>query len=141
MAGDKKLARERDYYLSLAQKNQAELENLRKRQPKELALARQKAKAELARPMIQALDELLLAARHDSSQGLELIISNLEKSLSRAGLERFADVGDLFNPHCHEAVSVVSDPENPGHILEVLQLGWRLDGELLRAAKVVVSQG
>src|SRR5204862_1080589 len=65
-------ARERDEYLSLAQRTQADFENYRKRAAKDLSAAEARGLAKLARELLPALDNLnlaLVAAEEDRSEG------------------------------------------------------------------------
>jgi molecular chaperone GrpE len=64
------------------------------------------------------------------------------KSLAAAGLEVLNPVGAPFDPQLHEAVSTVAaaTPEEDHLVAAVFQPGYRFNGQLLRAARVVVKQ-
>jgi molecular chaperone GrpE len=141
--------RERDEYLELAQRTKADFENYRKRVAKETAEALARGKADLARELLPALDNLeraLEAGLHPSThqalvEGVAMVRDELHSRLEGAGVESFDPTGEKFDPQLHEALS--TKPEEgteSGVILETVQKGYRLDGQVLRAAKVVVSQ-
>jgi molecular chaperone GrpE len=141
--------RERDEYLELAQRTKADFENYRKRVARETTAARARGKADLARELLPALDNLeraLEAGEHPSAhealvEGVAMVRDELHTRLAGAGVESFDPTGERFDPQLHEALS--TKPEEgteSGVILETVQKGYRLDGQVLRAAKVVVSR-
>ena len=150
--------RERDEYLELAQRTKADFENYRKRVAGETESARRRGKADLAAELIPVLDNLeraLLAAGIDPAaalggevsvygaleQGVVLTYRDLRGTLQRAGVEAFDPSGEKFDPELHEAISTRPDVDaEPGTVVDVAQKGYRLDGTVLRAARVVVSE-
>jgi molecular chaperone GrpE len=139
-------ARERDEYLSLAQRTQADFENYRKRAAKETAGAEQRGMAKLARELLPALDNLALALEADASgdefvAGIRLVNAELHGALERLGIETYSPQGERFDPNVHEAMArqAVKGAE-PGTIVEVYQQGYRMNGTVLRPARVVVAE-
>jgi molecular chaperone GrpE len=141
--------RERDEYLELAQRTKADFENYRKRVARETAEALARGKAELARQLLPAIDNLerALAAGEDASahealvQGVAMVRDELHSRLEGAGVEAFDPTGERFDPQLHEALSTKPrEGTESGVILETVEKGYRLNGQVLRAAKVVVSQ-
>ena len=141
--------RERDEYLELAKRTKADFENYRKRVTKETTEALARGKADLARELLPALDNLerALAAGKDSSahealvKGVAMVRDELHGRLEAAGVEAFDPTGEKFDPQLHEALSTrPADGAEPGVVLETVEKGYRLNGQVLRAAKVVVSQ-
>jgi molecular chaperone GrpE len=137
--------RERDEYLELARRAKADFENYRKRAAKDTEAAEARGKATLARELVPAVDNLeraLKAADADSelARGVELVLRELESTLQRAGVEAYDPVGERFDPAWHEALSTrPADDEEAGVVVETLERGYRLDGQVLRPARVVVS--
>jgi molecular chaperone GrpE len=140
--------RERDEYLELAQRTKADFENYRKRVSKETSEALARGKADLARQLLPAIDNLerALAAGEDASahgalvEGVAMVRDELHGRLQEAGVESFDPTGERFDPQLHEALS--TKPEEgtgSGVVLETVEKGYRLNGQVLRAAKVVVS--
>jgi molecular chaperone GrpE len=151
--------RERDEYLELARRTKADFENYRKRVARETSEALARGKADLARQLLPALDNLerALAAgggdagSRDSAtrlrehealvQGVAMVRDELRNRLEGAGVEAFDPTGERFDPQLHEALSTrPAESTEPGVVLETLEKGYRLNGQVLRAAKVVVSQ-
>ena len=138
--------RERDEYLDLARRAQADFENYRKRAAKEAALAGQRAKSGLVRELLPVVDNLerALASAGDDEQhlaeGVRLVHSELIAVLERNGVEQFDPRGERFDPGEHEALSMRSeDGAESGTVLDVVEKGYRANGGILRPARVVVS--
>jgi molecular chaperone GrpE len=137
--------RERDEYLELARRTKADFENYRKRATKDAQAAQVRGKAALASELVPVLDNLeraLKAADEDSelARGVALVLTDLEATLKRAGVEAYDPLGERFDPAWHEALSSrPADDEESGVVIETLERGYRLDGQVLRPARVVVS--
>jgi molecular chaperone GrpE len=141
-----RLGRERDEYLDLARRAQADFENYRKRAAKEAAAAGQRAKSGLVRELLPVVDNLerALASAGEGEQhlaeGVQLVHSELIAVLERNGVEQFDPRGERFDPSEHEALSMRSeDGAESGTVLDVLEKGYRANGGILRPARVVVS--
>jgi len=146
--------RERDEYLDLAKRTKADFENYRKRVAAEIQAATARGKVELAGQLIGVLDTLeraLEAAGIEPSgekapaeplaEGFFLTYKELCAALQRAGIESFHPTGERFDPAWHEALATRdADGGEAGVVLETLEKGYRLDGQVLRAARVVVSK-
>jgi molecular chaperone GrpE len=138
--------RERDEYLDLAQRAKADFENYRKRAGRESADAERRGRAALARELVPSIDNLeraLSAAEEgsDVARGVELVHDELRATLARAGVESYDPTGERFDPTVHEAVSTrAGDGVDAGTVVETLERGYRLDGQVLRPARVVVSE-
>jgi molecular chaperone GrpE len=144
------LTDEEEGYLLQLQRLQAEFSNYRKRITRERAEWENRARGDLVAGLIPVLDDLARARDAHASnppsaeaEGLLLILAHLEEALAVAGLEKQATpAGTLFDPHVHEAIlSSPSDEVPEGAIIETLQPGYLLRSQLLRPARVRVSQG
>ncbi len=139
-------ARERDEYLALAQRAQADFENYRKRVSKDVATAEAKGVARLARELLPALDNLGIALRSGETgeefvKGIELVYAELTAALERLGVEAYSPEGERFDPNLHEAMAKQPvDGAESGTVVEVYQRGYRLNGTVLRPARVVVAE-
>jgi molecular chaperone GrpE len=141
------LQRERDEYLELARRTKADFENYRKRVSREASEAEARGRAALARDLLSVLDNLeraLAAAepRDDGApnhlaEGVRLVYEELSGVLANAGVESFSPAGEKFDPDQHEAM--LTRPGKEGEVLEVFQKGYRLNGQVLRPARVVVG--
>jgi len=140
-------AAQRDKYLALAQRTQADFENYRKRVAREAAAAQERGAVSLAKELLPALDNLdraLEAAAQDDPllQGVRLVRSELCAALARAGIESFSPLGETFDPAMHEAVATAEQPSDgmqSGTVVEVYQSGYRLGSSIIRPARVVVA--
>jgi molecular chaperone GrpE len=144
--------KERDEYLELAKRTKADFENFRKRMAAEVQAAGVRGKGQLAREVVPALDDLERAIEAagldpegDSEDGLAhgvlLVFRSLREGLKRNGIEVVDPKGEKFDPNQHEALSTVPlEGAESGTVVEVLQKGYRLDEQLIRPARVVVSE-
>jgi molecular chaperone GrpE len=138
--------RERDEYLDLARRAQADFENYRKRAAREAAAAGERAKSGLVRELLPVVDNLerALASAGQGEQhlaeGVRLVHFELVAVLERNGVEQFDPAGERFDPAEHEALSTRDqDGAEPGVVLDVVEKGYRANGTVLRPARVVVS--
>ena len=127
----------------------AENENWRKRmmQQKDDAIAY--ANASLLSDLLDSLDNFdrTIDAAKDAkdvksiADGIKMINKNLVKMLEdKYGLSNFAKEGDEFNPEEHEAIGRVEDEKAKKETLKQVYLkGYKLNGKLIRHAKVMVS--
>jgi molecular chaperone GrpE len=141
----------RDEYLELARRAQADFENYRKRMAAEVQAAALRGKVEVARGVVPVLDDLERALQAagldpegDSEDGLAhgvlLVFRNLRETLSRSGVEVVDPKGEKFDPNFAEALSTVQvEGTEAGVVVEVMQKGYRFEGQLIRPAMVVVA--
>jgi molecular chaperone GrpE len=138
-------AAQRDEYLALAQRTQADFENYRKRMSREVAAAESRGVSKLAKELLPALDGLergVRAAGDDGhlTEGLRLVHAQLTAALARLGIEGYAPQGEPFDPTVHEAMAQQPvEGAQAGTVVEVYQQGWRLKDQVLRPARVVVA--
>jgi molecular chaperone GrpE len=137
---------ERDEYLELARRTQADFENYRKRVAKDVAAAGERAKVGLVRdllPVVDNLERALASAQNGEgglAEGVQLVLSELRGVLAREGVEALEPAGEPFDPTVHEALSTRSeDGAKPGVVLDVVEKGYRMNGTVIRPARVVVS--
>jgi molecular chaperone GrpE len=145
-AADDEREDEAKKYLALAQRTQADFENYRKRMARENAAARDRGVAQVAKELLPALDHLehaLKAAQghEDVVKGFALVSDEIVAALARAGIESFSPEGEPFDPNEHEAMAAhASEDHESGTVIEVYQRGYRLNGAILRPARVVVAE-
>ncbi len=141
------VAAQRDEYLALAQRTQADFENYRKRVAREAAVAQDRGMAGLAKELLPALDNLdraLGAAASDDPllEGVRLVRAELSGALTRAGIDSYRPLGEDFDPSLHEAVATApqgTGGAGSGKVVEVYQDGYRLGDSIIRPARVVVA--
>ena len=140
------LRAERDEYLALAQRKQAEFENFRKRMTRENAAAVDRGVSKLAAELLGALDHLELALRAAEAEGgalydgVRIVQQELLGALGRVGIQAFDPKGEPFDPNEHEAmVQQPVEGAESGTVVETYQQGYRSGGGVLRPARVVVA--
>jgi len=145
-AYEKAVAEKTEYFERLLRK-QAELDNFRKRTQREKEDLVHFANADLLRSLLPVLDGFDRALKQRDPNvprsfydGLEHIQRQFIDTLGRAGLEPVDTVGEIFDPHFHQAVETVESDEHRDHeIIEELQRGYKLKNRLLRPAIVKVA--
>src|SRR5215218_663999 len=145
-ASELKLAQEKaDDYLELARRTQADFENYRKRMARENAAAVDRGMAKLAKELLPAIDHLELALKaaeghEDVVKGFQMVAGELQAALNRVGIQTFSPQGEVFDPNEHEAMAQQPvEGTEPGTVVEVYQSGYRINGAVLRPARVVVA--
>ena len=136
----------RDKHLRLA----AEYDNFRRRATKERQEAGWRAQGELVRGLIDAIDDISRFAHVDPAtvdaktvvDGVLMVERKVLKSLAGHGLELIDPLGHPFDPSRHEAVSTApaASAEEDDTVAAVFQVGYAINGHLLRPARVVVKQ-
>ena len=131
---------ERDEYLDLARRTQAEFENHRKRVAKQLDDEVIRKVAELVEQLLPVLDACDGAILHGSTE-VEPIFAALLQTLEKRGLERIDPLGQEFDPTWHEAV--MHEPADEGQeatlVSDVMRAGYAWQGRVIRPAMVKVK--
>src|SRR3954447_20468396 len=83
-----------------------------------------------------------VSAQEALARGVALVYGELRSALERAGVETYDPAGEPFDPKTSEALATRSagDSVESGRVIETLERGYRLDGQVLRPARVVVSE-
>jgi len=140
------LAAEQDRVLRL----QAEIQNLRARQARELTDARRYASIDLMREILPVVDNIdrALEAAGDSAEvaslldGFKLVRQQLVAALAQFGCTPIEAEQQAFDPDRHQAILQQPSADIPtGQIMRVTQAGYQLHDRIVRAAQVIVSSG
>lgn len=128
---------------------QAEIENLRKRNIKDIESAAKASIERVFQEIIPVIDsfEIGMTIDKEKDDGIETFIAGQEATYKQfiSILDKFSieviDPKDMkFDSENHEAMSIVEDENTePGYIVNVIQKGYRLQNRLLRPARVIVS--
>jgi len=128
----------------------ADLENFRKRTMREKDELRQYAVSGLMEDVVPILDNLglgLAAAKQKTDvnsivEGVSLIMEQFKTTLGRHGLKEVNPAGQKFDPNFHECISHQPSSEVAEEdVIQVVRLGYTLNGRLIRPASVIVSSG
>jgi molecular chaperone GrpE len=133
-----------DRYLRAA----ADLENLRKRQRREIDDARRESKGRVLKEMLPVVDNLERAIEHATAQagtnpiveGVQLVLRQFLTAFERLDVTPVEAAGQPFDPNLHEAISQQESESPPGTVVQVLQRGYKSGDRLLRPALVVVAK-
>lgn len=145
-AAEEEIAQLKDKYL----RQVAEFDNYRKRTLKEKTELILNGGAKVLEALLPVLDDLERAMQNIEKsddvatlkEGVDLIISKLEKTLHTQGLKKMETVGKEFDTDFHEAVALIPAQEEAqkNHVIDCVQTGYMLNDKVLRHAKVVVGQ-
>jgi molecular chaperone GrpE len=129
------------------QRERADAINIRRRHDEQMAGLRTTVKASVVRDLLPVIDNLERALKHvpedlaDNAyiKGVQGVVKQFEKTLADLGVTRIKTVGEPFNPHLHEAVSMEDGDGDQEIVSEELQSGYQMGDEVIRHAMVRVS--
>lgn len=130
----------------LLQRTQANFENFRKQTEKRTAEIKGAAAKSVILQLLPIIDNFQLALNNSKDEaafkeGVELIYAQLSSLLESNKVEAIKTEGNKFDPYLHEALLKVDSDHPEGTIVEELQKGFILNGEVIRHAKVKISSG
>lgn len=145
---DKDYAELKDHYL----RSVADFRNLQETTKREIQKAKDYALQKFSKDLLESIDNFDHALRavskdsveanneiKDLYEGVKMVQTVFEKTLSRHGIVKIEPIGEKFNPNIHEATFEIPQPDKePGTIFHVQQAGYSLNDRVLRAAKVGV---
>jgi molecular chaperone GrpE len=129
----------------------ADLENFRRRTIREKDELRQFAISRVLEDLIPVIDNLVLgmnAAKAPNADlktllgGIGMVQEQLKSALSNHGLKEINPIGQKFDPNQHESIASQPSAEvADGSVLQVVRVGYSLNGRVIRPASVVLSSG
>ncbi|MPZ43539.1 MAG: nucleotide exchange factor GrpE [Betaproteobacteria bacterium] len=123
----------------------ADAENVRKRAQIDVANAHKFGVESFANSLLPVKDSLeaALAAQNDTVEslrgGVELTLKQLDAVFDKFTLTEINPVGEKFDPHRHEAMTMVEADAEPNTVVQVLQKGYALHDRVIRPALVSVA--
>ena len=126
---------------------QAEMMNLRKRTQREVADAHKFGVEKFATSLLDVVDNLERALEVEAGneealrEGVQLTLNSWQEMMKRFEVARIDAVGEVFDPHHHEALTQMPSAEPEGTVIAQHVAGYTLHGRLIRPAKVLVSSG
>tara|TARA_Y100001970_G_scaffold33968_1_gene42169 strand:- start:2166 stop:2699 length:534 start_codon:yes stop_codon:yes gene_type:complete len=129
----------------------AEFDNYRKRKDKEIISLMKYEGEAVIKQFLNVLDDLErlneASEKNDKdnyeklTEGISLIINNLEKQFSKLDVKTFTKLGDILNPELHDALMIrTEDDKHENEIIEIFEKGYLYKDRVIRHAKVVVNQ-
>jgi molecular chaperone GrpE len=131
---------------AVAQRQQAEMENFRKRQTRRADEAIAAERERLLHAVLPLADNLNRALSYQNAaddklrQGVELTLRELHRFLEAEGVTKIETAGQPFTPELHEAVAVYPSDAASDTVIQEVEAGYKLADKLLRPAKVVVAE-
>jgi molecular chaperone GrpE len=143
-AAEKEKKENWDRYLRSA----ADVENLRKRQKREVEDAKFETKNKVLKEMLPVVDNLERAIEHAGGsgeknpivEGVQLVLRQFTTAFERLEVTPIEAMGQPFDPNLHEAISQQESDQPAGTVVQVLQRGYRAGERLLRPSLVVVAK-
>ena len=127
---------------------QAEMQNIRRRSEEEVAKARKYALESFAESLLPVCDSLEAGLVHQDAsvqtirEGAEATLRQLKAALERNKVMEIAPgPGTKFDPHQHQAISMVPADQEANTVVSVLQKGYSISDRVLRPALVTVAAG
>lgn len=117
----------------------ADYQNLQRRSAEEKSNTIKLASRGLVLKLLPVLDSLEDAALHLNNDGLNLCLKMFRDALSSEGLELVETDGQEFNPETMECIDV-EDGEKDNLVSQTISNGYRLNGQVIRSAKVKVTR-
>jgi molecular chaperone GrpE len=123
----------------------AETENVRKRAQTDVSNAHKFAVESLASELLPVKDSLEAALATDNAtpealrNGVELTLKQLAQVFDKNRLKEINPVGEKFDPHRHQAISMLPSDKEPNTVINVLQKGYLLHDRVIRPALVTVA--
>lgn len=129
------------------QRERADAVNIRRQHEDQMNGVRKLVKASVINELLPVIDNFERALRHIPKElkgneyviGIQSIVKQFEKTLTDMGVERIKTVGEPFDPHLHEAVSMEEGDGTNEVVSEELQSGYRLGDDIIRHAMVRVK--
>jgi len=127
-------------------RTQAEFQNYRKRVERDSELTYVSLKGDIVKRILPVLDDLERALQNRPADdpwtsGIELVARKFQNILESEGVKRIEAVGTEFDPNLHEAIShEPADGVQSGHVIGVVQNGYRIGERVIRPALVRVAQ-
>jgi len=145
-SSQKALADKLEELTQALQRERADAVNLRRRHEEEMTSLRTRVKANVIHDLLPVIDNFERALKHvpkelkdnDYIKGVQAVVKQFEKTLTDIGVERIKTVGEHFDPHLHEAVSMEDGDGKHEIISEELQAGYKVGDDVIRHAMVRV---
>lgn len=142
----KKVDELNDKYLRLY----SEFDNFKRRTAKERIELFSTAGKDILTDLLPVLDDMDRAIKGNKTlddvqevkKGLELIHNKFFNILEQKGLKPFKSIGEIFDPEIHDALTKIPAPKkkDKGKVIDEIEKGYKLNGKVIRFAKVVVGE-
>ena len=134
--------KEKQEYMDGWQRAKADYVNALKRFEQDLRSAEMIGKIQAVETLLPAFDALERAKEHgEVPEGFLAIAKQIEIAFAALGLEEVGKVGERFDPALYEAFGqdLVDSADADDTITAVLEKGWKINGSIIRPARVRVG--
>ena len=124
----------------------ADSDNIRKRAQNDLANAHKFALENFSAELIPVRDSLEAALATQNAtpdalrSGVELTLKQLTTAFEKFSIREINPLGEKFDPHKHQSISMVESEAEPNTVIGVLQKGYSLNDRILRPALVSIAK-
>ena len=124
----------------------AEADNVRKRAQVDIANAHKYAIDNFSQALLPVKDalEAALATENASAEsmksGVELTLKQLTNVFERFNIVEINPLNQKFDPHKHQAITMIESSAEPNTVVQVMQKGYQLNERVIRPAMVAVSK-
>ncbi|MFZ4536542.1 nucleotide exchange factor GrpE [Propionivibrio sp.] len=124
----------------------AETENVRRRAQEDIAKASKYSVERFAGELLAVKDSLEAALATEApsveslKSGTELTLKQLVAAFEKSNLSEINPLGEKFDPHFHQAISMIEAEQEPNTVVNVLQKGYLIAERVLRPALVIVAK-
>ncbi|HSX45025.1 MAG TPA: nucleotide exchange factor GrpE [Candidatus Saccharimonadales bacterium] len=130
------------------QRERADAENIRRRHSEQIISLRENVKANVVEQLLPVIDNFERALKHvpkelegnEYVKGVNGVVKQFEQTLNQMGVEKIKTVGEHFDPHLHEAVSLEDGAGKHEIVSEELQSGYKIGNNIIRHALVKVRR-
>lgn len=144
------LRKKSEEHLAGWQRALADYDNLLKNLDTIKSDLRQRSKQDIIESLLPILDNFDQALSHAPDDldektknwlsGVLHIQNQFSDALKDFGAQPYGQVGDLFDPHLHDAVEEVLKPEAEDQsIIKITLRGWKIKDKIIRPAKVIIN--
>lgn len=130
-------------------RSQAEMENLKRRNAKDIESAHKFALEKFSKNLLEVSDSLTMGIKtanddkttiKDMKTGIEMTNKIFLNILTKFGVEQINPIDEKLDPEKHQAVTMLPGTDKETNtIIEVVQIGFSLNNRLIRPAMVIVA--
>ena len=117
----------------------ADYKNLENRVQQERGQMRDSIKKQIVMELLPVLDNLHQAEIFTKDTGLQMVNKSFQQALDKIGIKEIELLGREYDPYSAEVIEVIEGKED-NIVVDVVQKGYSLNGEVIRPAKVKVSK-
>jgi molecular chaperone GrpE len=143
------LQKEKDDIFAKLQRVAADYDNYQKRSTRQITEAVAHETEKIIKVLLPIMDDfervLANAGRGENAdaviKGIGIVYEHLKGVLRSEGVEQINSAGEKFDPAHHQALTQrTEEDKEDGVVLEELQKGYKLNGRVIRASRVVVNK-